>query len=143
MLCSLVAQFVDDLLRTRAGQQLTGLIGNLRLVTQTLDLCPLLIGHRIGMGVQDMARSSIAGQRINDGDVPACGALLCARDRRNHSNRPSVFFRPEVSGGLRMKGRNQQRGAGAGETERAIMIRCMVVAFAAAGLSVSLIYSLA
>ena len=53
------------------------------------------------------------------------------------------FFRPEVSGGLRMKGRNQQRGAGAGETERAIMIRCMVVAFAAAGLSVSLIYSLA
>jgi hypothetical protein len=42
-----------------------------------------------------------------------------------------------------MKGRNQQRGAGAGETERAIMIRCMVAAFAAAGLSVSLIYSLA
>jgi hypothetical protein len=42
-----------------------------------------------------------------------------------------------------MKGRNQQRGAGADETERAIMIRCMVVAFASAGLSVSLIYSLA
>jgi hypothetical protein len=42
-----------------------------------------------------------------------------------------------------MKGRNQQRGGGAGETEGAIMIRCMVVAFAVAGLSVSLIYSLA
>jgi hypothetical protein len=42
-----------------------------------------------------------------------------------------------------MKGRNQQRESGAGETERVIMTRCMVVAFAVAGLSVSLIYSLA
>jgi hypothetical protein len=90
-----------------------------------------------------MARSSVAGQRINDGGVPGVRDLALREDGRNHSNRPNVFFRPEVSGGLRMKGRNQQRGAGAGETERAIMIRCMVVAFAAAGLSVSLIYSLA